>query len=95
MFSWECKDAATCGNLLKEADGALERAREQEAAETRLKILEDGRDKLVNLADAMLLEAEDRTGEEIIELKDEILYKGNLQNMALMSMSPANMGRLP
>jgi hypothetical protein len=93
MYSWECKGAATYGNLLIEADGTLGRAREQEAAETRLKILEDGRDKPVNLADAMLLEAENRTGEEIIELKDEILYEGNLQNMAQMLMSPDNLDR--
>jgi hypothetical protein len=38
----ECKGTAACRELLKEADDALERAREQEAAETRLKKLEDG-----------------------------------------------------
>jgi hypothetical protein len=54
---------------------AWERAREQEAAETRLKILEDGRDKLVSLADALHAEIEDKTGEELIKLNEEILYK--------------------
>jgi hypothetical protein len=39
--------------LLRKADGALEKAREQEAAETRLKILENGCDKLVNMVEAM------------------------------------------
>jgi hypothetical protein len=52
---------------------------------TRLKILKDGRDKLVNLADTMHEEAEDKTHEELIKLNEEILYnKGNIQNMAQM-----------
>jgi hypothetical protein len=38
----------------------LEKAREQEAAETRLKILEDGREKLVNLANNMHKEGENK-----------------------------------
>jgi hypothetical protein len=49
----------------------LEKAREQEAAEMRLKILEDGRDKLVNLANTMHEESEDKTLEELIELNEE------------------------
>ncbi len=46
--------AAECGELVKEADAALEKAREQEADETRL---EDWRDKLMNLADTMNAES--------------------------------------
>ncbi len=48
----------------------MERAWEQEAADTRLKILEYGRDKLMSLADAMHAEIEDKTGEELIELHE-------------------------
>jgi hypothetical protein len=48
---------------LKEADEVLVKASKQEAAETRPKILEDGRAKLVILAEAMHTEAEDRTWE--------------------------------
>ncbi len=71
--------------MLREADEALEKARVQEATETRPKILKDGRDKLVNLADTMHEEAEDKTHEELIKLNEEILYnKGNIQNMAQM-----------
>jgi hypothetical protein len=48
--------------------------------------MEDGRDKLVklvNLADTMHKEAEDKTYEELIEPSEEVLYnKGNVQNMA-------------
>jgi hypothetical protein len=69
--------------LLREANEALEKARVQEATETRLKILKDGRDKLVNLADTMHEEAEDKTHEELIMLNEEIPYnKGNVQKIA-------------
>jgi hypothetical protein len=57
--AWECKGTAACRALLKEADDPLERALEQEATETRLKKLEDGRNKLMNLADTMHLEIKD------------------------------------
>ncbi len=64
------------------------KGREQEATEIRLKILEDGRDKLMNLADAMHAEAEDKMGEELIQLNGKILYKkDNVQNMAQMLMN--------
>jgi hypothetical protein len=63
------------GTPLREADEALEKAREQEATETRLKILEGGRDKLVNLADTMHNEVEDKTHEELIKRHEELLYK--------------------
>jgi hypothetical protein len=43
-FAWLCKGSAACGELLKEEDEALEEARKQEAAEKRLKIMEEGRD---------------------------------------------------
>jgi hypothetical protein len=42
----------------------------------------------VNLADAMHTEAEDKTGEELIQLNGKILYnKDNVQNMAQMLMN--------
>ncbi len=42
-YSWNCKGSAACVELLKEADEALEQAQELEAAEKRLKIVQDGR----------------------------------------------------
>jgi hypothetical protein len=44
-------------NSLKLADHALDKAKEQEIPETRLKILESGRDELVNIAEAVHNEA--------------------------------------
>ncbi len=90
-FAWICKGSAACGELLREADETLEKAREQEAAETRFKKLEDGRDKLVNLANTMHKEVEDKTHKELIELNKEILYnKGNVQSMAQMLLTIDN-----
>ncbi len=43
-LNWQCKSSAACGKLLREVDEALEKARKQETAKTRLKIMEDGRD---------------------------------------------------
>jgi ABC-type branched-subunit amino acid transport system ATPase component len=47
------------------ANETLEKAREQEATETQLKILENGQDKLVKIAKAMQLESEVKTGDEL------------------------------
>ncbi len=53
--------------------------------ETYLKILKSGRDKLVNIAEAVPAEMEDRSEDELVEVNEEILYnKGCLQNMAQM-----------
>jgi hypothetical protein len=42
----------------------------------------------MNLADAMHAEAEDKMGEELIQLNGKILYKkDNVQNMAQMLMN--------
>jgi hypothetical protein len=63
----------------------LERAREQEAAETRLKIMEDGRVKLINLADVVQDEDEERSRDELIELSNDVLYnRDNALSMAQM-----------
>ncbi len=54
--------------MLREADEALEKAREKEATEKRLKISKDGRDKLVNLDNIMHEEVENKTDEELMEV---------------------------
>jgi hypothetical protein len=54
--------------VLREADEALEKAREKEATEKRLKISKDGRDKLVNLDNTVHEEVENKTDEELMEL---------------------------
>jgi hypothetical protein len=54
--------------VLREADEALEKAREKEATEKRLKISKDGRDKLVNLDNIMHEEVENKTDEELMEV---------------------------
>jgi hypothetical protein len=63
-YVWECRGAAACEELLNEADEILAKA-----AETQMKIVENGQDKLVNLEEALQSEAEDISGEELIELK--------------------------
>jgi hypothetical protein len=65
---WQQKGKVSCGYLLKEADRAPERARKQEAAGTRLKIMVNRRDKLIILADAVQDEAKERSRDELIEL---------------------------
>jgi hypothetical protein len=69
---WQQKGKDSCGYLLKEADRAPERARKQEAAGTTLRIMVDGRDKLIILADAVQDEAEERSRDELIELGNEV-----------------------
>ncbi len=59
-LAWICKASVACGELLREADEVLEKAREQETAETGLKMLEDGREKLVNLVNNMHKEVENK-----------------------------------
>jgi hypothetical protein len=49
---------------------------------------EQMRDKLMKLVEAVQSEAGDKTGEELIELNEEVLYiKKYVQNMALSSSS--------
>ncbi len=65
------------------ADQALDRAKEQEAAEKHLKILESGRNNLVNIAEIEHKEAEKRSEVELIEMSKYMLYnKGCVQKMA-------------
>lgn len=80
--TWQCMGKATCGELFKEADKALERAKKQEAAATRLKIMEDCRDRLINLAKTVQEEVDNRNQEELIKLGNNILNKGKMQSMA-------------
>jgi NADH dehydrogenase FAD-containing subunit len=83
--AWQHKGRDACGELLKEADEALKRAREQEAAETRLKIMEDGKDELINMADTIQDKAEERFQDELIEMSNEVLHKKeNMLTMAQM-----------
>jgi hypothetical protein len=50
--------------------------------------MEDGGDKLNNLADTVYEEEENRTREEVIELSEEVLYnRGNVQNMTQMLLT--------
>jgi hypothetical protein len=65
-----------CKNSLKLAEQALERVRKQETAENGLKILEDGRDKLVNMAEAIHTETEDKLEDKFVELNEILSNKG-------------------
>ncbi len=65
--TWKRKGRDVCGNLVKEADAVLKRAKKREAAETRLCIIEAERDKLIVLADAVQDEAEERSWGELID----------------------------
>ncbi len=76
---WECKGTAECQEPLKEEDKALE----QETAKMRLKILESRWNKLVNIAETMQSEVENKMGEELSELNEEVPYSNCVQIMAL------------
>jgi ABC-type branched-subunit amino acid transport system ATPase component len=62
---WEERGAAACKESTKLANQILERAKEQEAAERHLKILESGRDKLINIAEAVYTETEERSEDKL------------------------------
>jgi hypothetical protein len=69
-------------------DQALDIVREQETAKTRLKILENGGDKLVNIVEAIHTEKEDKLKGEFAELNEETLYnKLCVQKMAQILLS--------
>jgi acyl-CoA reductase-like NAD-dependent aldehyde dehydrogenase len=74
----EKKDRDACGNLIKEADKALKKAKEREAAKTRLhNIIEAGRDKLVVLAKRcrMKLKKEARLNSLIREIRSYLIKR--------------------
>jgi hypothetical protein len=73
----EKKDRDACGNLIKEADSALKKAKEREAVETRLRIIEVGRDKLVVLVKRcrMKLKKEARVNSLIWEMSYYIIRR--------------------
>jgi hypothetical protein len=73
----EKKDRDAWGNLIKEAHSALKKAKEREAAETRLHIIEAGRDKLVVLAKwcRMKLKKEARLNSLIWEMRSYIIRR--------------------
>ncbi len=72
---WQQKGKDACGDLLKEEEKALKRAKEREAAETRLRIMEARRDKLIVLADVVQDKAEERSRDKLIYLGNKVLYK--------------------
>jgi hypothetical protein len=83
ISAWQQKGQDACEDLLKEAEKALKKAKEREATETMLKIMEARRDKLVVLADAVQDEAEERSRDELIDLGKEFLH--NIENMLSMA----------
>ncbi len=58
-----------CGTLIGEADTALRKAKDKEAAKTRLQIMESGRDKLIDLAKSVQHETEERSRENLMTWK--------------------------
>ncbi len=85
------KGRDVCWNLQKEAEAALKKAKEKEAAETRWQIMEVGRDKIIVLAQAAQDEAEERSRDELIDLGSEVLYiKGNVLSMVHMLQGTTN-----
>jgi hypothetical protein len=89
--TWERNGRDVCGNLVKEADAVLKRAKEREAAETRLCIMETGSDKLIVLADAVQDEAEERSWGELVDLGNEVLCnKENVLSMVQMLKETTN-----
>jgi hypothetical protein len=56
--------------------------------ETNLRILLDGRDKLVNIAECIHIKTEDKPKDKLAEFNEEILHnKGCVQNMAQMPLN--------
>ncbi len=83
-FTWICKVWLYVGNRSEKQTRPRKRS-ESRRPQRRGSILEDGRDKLVNLTNAMYKKVEDKTHQELIELNAEILYnKDNIQNKAEM-----------
>jgi hypothetical protein len=75
------KGSATCENYLKLTDQALVKTKEQEAAETHQKYSSVDR-KLVNTGGAVCTKTEDKSEDKLVEINEEILYRGCIQNMA-------------
>jgi hypothetical protein len=61
ISTWEKKGRSVCGSLVGADDVTLRRAKDKEAAETRLWIMEARRDKLTDLAETVQDEAEERS----------------------------------
>jgi GTP cyclohydrolase I len=80
---------AACENLLKLADEALDRAREQETAGTNLKILENAWDKLKTIAKNVFSETDEKLKGELTELNEEYstCNKKCVQSMSKMLFS--------
>lgn len=85
---WENNRIAACEDVSELADEVLDRASEQETVETCLKILDNGQDKLVNIAEAVHTGTDEKSEDVLIELNDEIIYnKRGVQSMAQMLLS--------
>jgi transcriptional regulator len=69
----------------READAALRKAKDKEAAKTRLRIMEAGRDKLIDLAESVQDETVERSRGELVDLENKVAYnKDNVTSMAHM-----------
>jgi hypothetical protein len=85
VSAWEKKGWSVCGTLIGEADVALRKAKDKEAAETRLRIMEAGRDKLIDLAESVQDETKERSRGELVDLENKVAYnKDNVTSMAHM-----------
>ncbi len=84
-YALECNGAAACEELLREADRALEKAKEQEAARARLKIWVG---KTCEHGKRPCSQRLRTRREELREQNEEVFYHKNcVQNMAPMLMS--------
>jgi hypothetical protein len=85
VSAWRKKGWSMCGTLIREADAALRKAKDKEAAETRLRIMEAGWDKLIDLAESVQDETEERSRGELVDLENKVAYnKDNVISMAHM-----------
>jgi hypothetical protein len=71
---WEDRGTAACEELMKQADQTPEKAKHPETEEARLKIIENGKDKLVDLTEVVQTEAEDNSRKKFSELNSEELF---------------------
>jgi hypothetical protein len=88
---WEGKGTVTCKTSLTLADQALDKAKEQETEETRLKLLESGMGHTGKHSQSSTHWGRGQIRGWAAQINEEILYtKGGVQNMAQMLLSFSN-----
>jgi hypothetical protein len=70
ISAWDKKGKSVSGTLIGEADTAFRKAEDKEEAETRLRIMEAWKDKLIDLTESVQDEMEERSRGELVDLEN-------------------------